>query len=352
MDIRENVDSKNYSTMKIGGLFRYFVTIKKKEDILEIYNIAKKDEKYKNTPIFILGGGSNTIFPDGIINVLALKIEIESFEIIDETNEYVDIKVGAGVIWDELVKKTIEMDVSGLESLSLIPGTVGASPVQNIGAYGAEVKDTIIEVEVFDTINNQIKNISNADCKFGYRDSIFKNEAKGRYIITGVIFRLEKIASLVLFEKNFSKALSYPGLKRYFLENNINNPSLGQIREAIIDIRMSKLPNPKLLSNSGSFFKNPIVENSLAKKIMKNFPDAKFFPIDNNFTKIPAGWLIEKSGLKGKSFGHITVYDKNSLVLVNDNNATKEDLINAKNEIVKIVEDKFGITLEQEPEII
>jgi len=369
LNIQENVDSKNYSTMKIGGQFRYFTTISSIEELNSVYAIAQSELKYKNTPIFVLGGGSNTIFSDGIINVFALKMEIKGFEIINETDEYVDIKVGAGENWDDFVLKTIEMNVFGIESLSLIPGTVGASPVQNIGAYGAEVKDTILEVEVFDTKDRQIKFISNEDCKFGYRDSIFKNEAKGRYIITGVIFRFNKIANgkysyeKVLgrggrepvpdhFHNNIFPLLSYPGVKRYFLENNINNPSLEQIRQAIIDIRMSKLPDPKFLPNSGSFFKNPIVKNSLASKIMKDYPDAKFFPIDNNLTKIPAGWLIEKAGFKGQSFGEISVYDNNALVLVNNGNATKEDLLKAKNKIIKTVSDKFGIILEQETEII
>ena len=348
LKIQEYVDIKDYSTMKIGGQFRYFTELENKDELENACNFREE----KNISIFILGGGSNVIFSDGVINVLAIKMEIKGFEIINETNEYVDIQVGAGENWDELVKKTIDMDVSGLESLSLIPGTVGASPVQNIGAYGAEVKDSILEVEAYDTKENKFVNISNKDCKFGYRDSIFKNEAKGRYVIIRVTYRLEKIASLVLFEKNFSKALSYPGIKRYFLENNINNPTLNQIREAVIDIRMSKLPNPKTLPNTGSFFKNPIVDNVVASKIKKQFPDAKFFPVDSSLTKIPAGWLIENAGLKGKSFGNISIYNKNALVLVNNGNATKEDLLKAKDEIVRIVEQKFGITLEQEPEMI
>jgi len=325
MNIREYVDIKNYSTLHMGGQFRYFTVISSIQDLLSAYAITQNDANYKNTPIFVLGGGSNIVFSDGILNVLVLKIEIKSFEIISETNEYVDIKIGAGEIWDEIVSRTVDMGLSGFESLSAIPGTVGATPVQNVGAYGAEVKDTILEVEVFDIKNGTISRILNKDCKFGYRDSIFKNEAKGRYIITAVIFKLKKTD-----DKN----------------------SLLQKREEITKTRWSKLPNPKEIPNVGSFFKNPIVENVVANKIKNNFPDAKFYPLDYNLTKIPAGWLIEQAGLKGKSFGKVSIYDKNALVLVNNGDATKEDIIKTRNEIIKIVKEKFGITLEQEPEIV
>lgn len=367
-EIQEYVDIKNHCTFKIGGQFRYFTVVSSIEELNSIWTIVQSGLKYKNLPIFILGGGSNIVFSDGILNVLAVKIEIKGFDIINETDEYSDIKVGAGEIWDEFVKRTVEMNLSGVEALSAIPGTVGATPVQNVGAYGAEVKDTILEVEVYDIENRVISSLSNKDCKFGYRDSIFKNEAKGRYIITAVVYHLRKEPKKnsfekVLgrgegepepdhFEKNFSSVLSYPGVKKYFENKSIENPTLKQVREAIIDIRKEKLPDPKEIPNVGSFFKNPIVLNNISDQIKINFPEAKFFPIGDSLTKVPAGWLIEKSGLKGKSFGDISVYDKNALVLVNNGEATKEDLIKAKNEIIKTVQDKFGIVLEQEPEII
>jgi UDP-N-acetylmuramate dehydrogenase len=235
------------------------------------------------------------------------------------------------------------MNLSGLEALSLIPGTVGGTPVQNVGAYGSEVKDTIVEVEVFDIQNKIIKILSNSDCKFKYRDSIFKNEDKGKYIIITVTYRLLK---------NFVKIPDYPGVKRYLIENNINNPHLKEIREAIIYIRNEKLPNPKELPNVGSFFKNPIVSKEFAMRMKNQYEGLTTFPTDDGGVKIPAGWLIENAGLKGKSFGNISVYDKNALILINNGEATKEDLSTAKNEIIKIVKDKFGIELEQEPEMI
>lgn len=321
MKIQEYVDNKIYSTFKIGGSFRYFVEVNVKEDIPEVFRFAKD----KGLSMLIIGGGSNSIFSDDVLNVLAIKINILGFEIVSEDSQFTQVKVGAGEIFDQIIEKTINMNLSGFETLSAIPGTIGATPVQNVGAYGREVKDTIVSVEVFDTTDHKFKTLSNMDCKFRYRDSIFKNEAKGRYIITAVTFKLTKV-----------------GDKKSLLEK----------RKEITNTRWSKLPNPKEIPNVGSFFKNPIVLNKVAEEINYKYPEAKFFPVDEKTTKIPAGWLIENAGLKGKSFGNISVYDKNALVLVNNGNATKEDLVGARNEIIKIVEQKFGITLEQEPEII
>jgi UDP-N-acetylmuramate dehydrogenase len=343
LDIQEYVDIKKYSTFKIGGQFRYFVVIQKKEDLTSLYAIRENDAKYKDIPIFILGGGSNVVFSDGVLNVIALKIEIKGFEIEKETDEYTDIKIGSGEIWDKVVEKTVEMSLSGFEALSAIPGTVGATPVQNVGAYGSEVKDTILEVEVFDMAAKKIVTFSNEECKFGYRDSIFKNEAKGKYIIISVTYRLNK---------SLPEIPNYPGVKRYFLDNNINNPHVKDIREAVIYIRNSKLPDWHDMPNVGSFFKNPIVSKEVSRKLQDKYSSLHVFPFEGGLVKIPAGWLIENAGLKGRSFGHISVSDKNALVLINNGEATKEDLIKAKNEIVKIVKEKFGIILEQEPEII
>jgi len=355
IDICEYVDIKDYSTLRIGGKFRYFIVVSSIRDLVSLYNITQNDLKFKNIPIFVLGGGSNIVFSDGVLNVLAVKIEIKGFDVVNDSQNYTDIKVGSGEIWDEFVEKIISMDLFGLESLSAIPGTVGATPVQNVGAYGSEVKDVILEVEVFSIKEGTISKISNKDCEFGYRDSIFKNEAKGKYIITSVVYRLLKNSSEKASNEVgpiISKALSYPGVLKYFEDREIDNPTLKQIRDAIIFIRSEKLPNPKEIPNVGSFFKNPIVPNDVADEIKNKFPNAKFFFVNNDFVKIPAGWLIENSGLKGKSFGKISVYDRNALVLVNADNASYEDVISARNEIIKTVKDKFDITLEQEPEIV
>lgn len=341
--IQEYVNIKDYSTLQIGGQFRYFTKIENKEDLNSVFSIINNDSRYNNIPIFILGGGSNIVFSNEVLNIFVLKMEIKGFEITQETDEYVDIKVGSGEIWDEVVSRTVDMGLSGFESLSAIPGTVGASPVQNIGAYGVEVKDTILEVEVLNIKENVIEILSNEECKFGYRESIFKSEAKGKYIIIGVTYRLNK--SLPTIPK-------YPGVLKYFEMMEINSPTLQQIRQAIINIRKDKLPNPNEIPNVGSFFKNPIVLNEFALKILVEFPDAKIFKVNETHTKVPAGWLIENAGLKGKSFGTVSVYNKNALVLINNGSATSKDILKTRDEIIKIVKDKFGIILEQEPEIV
>jgi UDP-N-acetylmuramate dehydrogenase len=347
LNIQENVDIKNYSTFKVGGKFKYFTILEKKEDLPSLYAIAHNDGKYNNIPLFILGGGSNIIFSDGVVDIFAIKMEIRGFEIVNDTNDFVDIKVGAGEIWDEFVEKTVDMNLCGVEPLSAIPGTVGSTPVQNVGAYGSEVKDIILNVEVFDIEKGDIKNIPNNECKFGYRDSIFKNEARGKYIIVSVTYRLKKVLSA-----SNVHVPNYPGVVKYFENKKIQNPTLKEIRDAIIDIRKEKLPDPKDIPNTGSFFKNPIIENKIALKIKEEYSGVVFFPIDDNYTKIPAGWLIENAGLKGKSFGEVSVYDKNALVLVNNGNAKCADVVKAKEEIIKIVFEKFGIKLEQEPEMV
>ena len=339
INIQEYVDVKEFSALRLGGQFRYFTIINKIEDLKEVISFVKD----KDLKIFILGGGSNVVFPDGVINVMALKMEINGFSIINQNDDYVNIKIGSGEIWDRIVEKTVEMNLSGFEALSAIPGTVGATPVQNVGAYGSEVKDTILEVEVFDMVTKKTVIILNEDCKFGYRDSIFKNEAKGKYIIISVTYRLSKSSA---------KIPDYPGVKRYFLDNNINNPHVKDIREAVISIRNSKLPNWKEFPNLGSFFKNPIVPKEIGKKMQDKYSTLKVFPFEGGMVKIPAGWLMENAGLKGRSFGNISVYENNALVLVNNGGASKEDLVRAIDEIIKIVNEKFGIILEQEPEMV
>lgn len=339
MKIQEYVEVKNHTTMRVGGQFRYFVVINNKDDLLEIFKFIED----KNLNFFIIGGGSNIVFPDGVIDGVALSINIKGFEIIKDDKSYMDIKVYSGEIWDDFVKKVVGMDLSGVEAMSYIPGTVGATPVQNVGAYGQEIKDTLLYVEAFDIKQKTIINISNEDCKFAYRDSIFKNEAKGKYIIISIILRLSKSKANIP---------DYPGVKKYFIENNINNPNTLDVRNAIIEIRKGKLPNPKEIANSGSFFKNPIVDKSISDKLKAMFDDLNVFKVDESHTKIPAGWLIEKAGLKGKDFGKVSVYSNNALVLINNGGATCQELKDVKNKIIDIVFEKFNIRLESEPEFI
>ena len=339
MKIQEYVDIKNYCTLKIGGQFRYFAIVKSEDEIKDAIEFAEKN----NVNLFMLGGGSNLLFTDGVIDAFAIKIEIKGFEVLENTHDFVILKIGAGENWDHFVSRAVATNLSGIEALSAIPGSVGATPVQNVGAYGQEVKDTIVSVSVFDIENKLIKTLTNTECKFAYRDSVFKNEGKNKFIITSVIFKLSK---------RLPEIPKYIDVKKYFIENNINNPTLLQIRNAIIDIRNIKLPDPKKIPNVGSFFKNPIVKKDFLSAIGPTYGEIPYFKIDNNFVKIPAGWLIEKAGLKGKNFGNISSYKNNALVLVNENNATYKDIISARDLIIKTVHDKFGITLEQEPETV
>ena len=340
LEIQEYVDIKDHCTLQVGGQFRYFAELNSKEELPEFYKFAKE----KNLPVFILGGGSNIVFPDGVYNHIVAHIGFCGFEVISDMDEYADIKIGSGEEWDFVVKSVVSVGLSGIEAMSAIPGTCGATPVQNVGAYGQEIKDTLISVEVFDTTDNNIKYLSNNDCKFAYRDSIFKNEAKGRYVITAVTLRLLKNKQPVI--------PNYPGVKRYFLDNNINNPTLLQIREAIIDIRKSKLPDPKDIPSVGSFFKNTIVSKDKAYNLKKDYPDIVMFQVDENHFKVPSGFLIEQAGLKGKSFGTISSYPHNAMVLVNNGGATRSDVEHTRDEVIDIIFQKFGIKLETEPEFV
>lgn len=338
--IDEYVDIRNHCTLKIGGQFRYFTVVETQSDIQEVINFAKE----KNIKIFILGGGSNLVFSSTIVDALVVKIQIKSFEIINDTDEYTDIKVGAGENWDAFVGRTVDMNLSGIEALSAIPGTVGATPVQNVGAYGQEVKDTIVSVEVLDPEAGSIKTFLNSECEFAYRDSIFKNNAKNKYIILSVTFRLSK---------GEHKVPDYPGVKNYFQDKGIINPTLLDIRKAIIVIRSTKLPNPVEIPNVGSFFKNPIVTTQVFYSLISSTGEkVPFFDVGGDKVKIPAGWLIESVGFKGKDFGEISVYQNNALVLVNNGQATFADIESVRDQIIKAVQDKFGITLETEPEFV
>jgi len=344
MEIQEYVDISKHTTFKVGGQFRYFVNLNDPKDLPELFSFAKE----KNLPVHIIGGGSNMVFPDGVFNYVVAHIQFLGFEIINETEDYADMKIGAGESWDFVVQSACAVDLSGIEAMSAIPGTCGATPVQNVGAYGQEIKDTLISVEVYDKEDREMKTLSNADCKFAYRDSIFKYNppagVKGRYIITAITLRLWKNRQVTI--------PNYPGVKRYFLDNNINNPKLHEIRDAIINIRSNKLPDPKDIPSAGSFFKNTIVSKDKADSLKKDYPDMVLFQVDENHVKVPSGFLIEKAGLKGRNFGTISSYANNAMVLVNNGGATREDVVKVKDEIIKIVFDKFGITLEPEPEFV
>ena len=358
MNIQENVNICDYCTLKVGGIFSYFASIDSIEDLEQALQYAKEN----SLKVFIIGGGSNMVFPDGTLNVLALKMNIQGFEITKDEDEYTEIKIGAGELWDSVVARTVALGLSGIEALSAIPGTAGATPVQNVGAYGQEIKNVLISVEVYDIENNKIKILSNTECVFTYRDSIFKNEAKGKYIITAITLKLLNTRSLQNKIQTEAYIPNYPGVKMYFNEKGITDPSLLQIREAIIHIRSTKLPDPKIIANVGSFFKNPIITKeefeNIESRIGQTYAEIPHFDAGYNIStrqdlvKIPAGWLIENAGLKGKSFGPISTYVHNAIVLVNDGSACFADVVHARDEIIITVHQKFGITLECEPEFV
>lgn len=286
-------------------------------------------------PVLMIGGGSNLLFM-GDFKGTVLHSTITSIDIIDCTDDLVYVKVGAGVVWDDFVAWCTVNGLWGVENLSAIPGEVGASAVQNIGAYGAEAKDVIDTVQTICLTDGTERDFSNAECRYGYRQSIFKNELKGQYAVAYVIYALSKTPQ---------PKLGYGALEQEV--ERLGGPTLANIRQAVISIRDSKLPDPKVLGNAGSFFMNPVVTEQEFNIIRSNYPDVPSYPASGGI-KVPAGWLIEKTGWKGRSLGPAAVYDKQALVLVNKGGATGADVRHLADTIIADVKQKFGITLSTE----
>src|SRR6056300_675005 len=278
------------------------------------------------------------------IEKLAVHIDIKGISIDHENENEVFLTVNAGENWHEFVLWCVDNNYGGLENLSLIPGNVGTCPIQNIGAYGVEVKDTITKVETLHIETGKLVQFSNEECKFGYRNSIFKNEVKGNYIITSVSFKLTK--------QNHNFNTSYGAIETELTSKNITKPNLKNISDAVIAIRKSKLPDPKEIGNSGSFFKNPVITKANFLTLQKTYPEIPSYIVSENQVKVPAGWLIEKAGFKGKRFGDFGVHKKQALVLVNYNNATGKDIYNLAETIQKEIKSKFDIKLEIEVNVI
>ena len=293
----------------------------------------------KNARLLVMGGGSNLLFTRNF-NGTILQPLMSSIEVEEENSDSVLLRVGAGVVWDNLAAYAVDKGWYGLENLSLIPGMVGASPVQNIGAYGAEAKDTIEKVQYADTQDVAIKKLTNKQCSFGYRSSIFKQELKGRAVITQVYFRLRKNGEL---------QLSYGDLDKTVKE--MGGATLRNVRNAVIHIRNSKLPDPAEVGNAGSFFKNPLVEKSLAEKLLQSYPVMPSYTADSG-VKIPAGWLIEQTGFKGVRRGAVGVHPKQALVLVNYGSGTGSEVLALAREICNTVREKFGVELEMEVNVV
>ena len=336
MHIEENKSLKKHNTFSIDCKARYYVSVSSLTELKEVLKTSIHPTK------LILGGGSNMLLTRDV-DALVIHINLKGIEIITADQNFVTLKVMAGENWHEFVQYCIENDFGGIENLSLIPGNVGTAPIQNIGAYGVELKDVFESCQTLSVEDLSEKVFSKPECEFGYRNSIFKNEAKGNYIITSVIFKLTK--------KNHQINIGYGAIQEKLKENNIENPSLKDISEAVIEIRQSKLPDPKQLGNSGSFFKNPVISFEAFHKFSLQNPEAPFYKLSESEYKIPAGWLIEKAGFKGKRFGDAGVHKNQALVLVNYGNASGQDIINLANKIQEKIKTIFGISIVPEVNI-
>lgn len=336
MDIHTNIPLKNYTTMRLGGSARFMTEVHTAEEVADVCQNAKE----QNLPIFILGGGSNVIVPDSGFNGIVVLNRIPGFSIVSDDPSHTVLKIGAGEDWDDVVRRTVEMNLSGIEALSAIPGTAGAAPVQNIGAYGQEIADTLFSLEAYDSENNTYVTLQNEDCGFSYRHSIFRGEASGKYVILSITLQLYKATPQPPF---------YKALQDYFDINGITIFTPQTVRDAVITIRAEKLPDPSLLPNAGSFFKNAIVEDWQLRDLKTEYPDIPTYDMPDGRYKIPTGWLIEQTGLKGQVLHGIKVHDKNSLVLINQSAQSYDDLAAARDEIIGAVRDKFHIIIEQEP---
>jgi UDP-N-acetylmuramate dehydrogenase len=337
MEILNHFSLKNYNTFGIEAKAKQFVAV---QNITELKTILEQNKSEKK---FILGGGSNMLLTKDI-DALVIHIDLKGKKIIEENEDFVWVESQAGENWHEFVLWTIEKNFGGLENMSLIPGNVGTTPVQNIGAYGAEIKDTFVSCEALKIEDQTTKSFINKECRFGYRESIFKHEVKDQYIITSVVFKLTK--------HNHKINTSYGDILNELNKNNISNPGLKDVSNAVIAIRQSKLPDPKELGNSGSFFKNPILLKTDFEKIHQQFPEMKFFDISETEVKVPAGWLIEQAGLKGKRFGDAGIHKNQALVLVNYGNATGQEILNVSKKIQETIFKTFGIHIEAEVNII
>ncbi|WP_346882751.1 UDP-N-acetylmuramate dehydrogenase [uncultured Algibacter sp.] len=337
MQVQHNISLKTYNTFNIDVIAKQFVSVTNIDDLKAVLSL------HKHTNKLILGGGSNMLLTkdfDGLV----IHVNIKGIEIVSENDDFVYVSASAGENWHEFVLWCINHNYGGIENLSLIPGNVGTTPIQNIGAYGVEIKDVFESCLALNLKTNELQSFSKTDCEFGYRDSIFKKHAKGQFIITSVVFKLTK--------QNHKLQINYGAITSQLNIMHIINPSIKDISKVIINIRESKLPDPKKIGNSGSFFKNPIISKYHFNKLLKNFADVPNYPVSDDAVKVPAGWLIEKAGFKGKTFGHYGIHKNQALVLVNYGNASGLEILNLSKLIQKTVKRLFDITIEAEVNIL
>lgn len=335
MKIQQNISLKSFNTFGIDVNAQQFVNITSLDQLQHLLNNDKD--------FFILGGGSNLLLTKDI-KKLVVHLNTKGVEVLHEKDNDVFVKVQAGENWHQFVLWCIDHNYGGVENLSLIPGNVGTAPIQNIGAYGVELKDSMHELEALEIDTKNSKTFSNKDCEFGYRNSVFKNKLKGKYIITNVTFKLTK--------KNHNLNSSYGAIQSELDKNNKKIPTIKEISNAVISIRQTKLPDPKEIGNSGSFFKNPVITSADFNKLQKEYPEAPHYIVSKNEVKVPAGWLVEQCGFKGKRYGDAGVHKNQALVLVNYGNASGDEIWQLAQNIQKKVLEKFKIRLEAEVNII
>ena len=334
--ISKNQDLKPFNTFGISVKADEFASFK---NIEELDSLIRSN---KNKEILILGGGSNVLFTKDF-HGLVLRNEINGFDVITESTDKVIVRSGAGEVWHEFVMKCIDLGLAGLENLSLIPGSVGASPMQNIGAYGVEIKDVFYSLEAYHIPSGEVHRFNKEQCEFGYRESVFKRALRGQYVIVSVYFELSR---------NAHTNTSYGAIESELQKMGISHPTIKDVSNAVIAIRSSKLPDPKLIGNAGSFFKNPVVDKIVSDEILKRYPDMPNYPAEGDKRKLAAGWLIEKAGWKGKTIREHGVHKLQALVLVNYGNTSGSEIYDLSSAIIQDIQEKFGVTLEREVNIL
>ncbi|MDB5178570.1 MAG: UDP-N-acetylenolpyruvoylglucosamine reductase [Patescibacteria group bacterium] len=335
-NLQEQVELAPYTTMKVGGPADYLVVVRTAAEVKAACDWAAA----QNVPVFVLGEGSNIVVSGEGVHKLVMKVELAGFEAITEDDTAVTLRVGAGEHWDGVVERTVEQGWAGIEAMSMIPGTAGAAPVQNAGAYGQEIANTLVELEAYDMNEHRFVTLKRADCGFAYRHSRFKGDWAGRFVITRVTLRLSKQPPA---------EPTYASLRRWLDENAIAKPTVAQIREGVMAIRARILPDPSVVPNSGSFFKNPIVDGARLAELKKRFPDIPSYEYEDKF-KLSAGWILDQCGFKGQEHFGFKFWTGHALVITNPGgSAGYDDLLKLVDLIVRTAQDKFGITLEPEP---
>lgn len=341
MNFQENISLAQYSTMRLGGNAAFLVEVTSRDEV----RLAVQWAQERNLPLIMIGEGSNIIWRDEGFPGLVIVNRMKGFDVFKADSEHAYVTIAAGEVWDEVVQKCVEMGYSGIEQLSLIPGTAGATPVQNVGAYGREIADVLVSLEAYDCQEHTFLNIPKIDCAFGYRTSRFKTTDKGRFLITAITLHLTTHPPMPPF---------YGSLQAYLDENSIKTYTAATIRQAVIAVRTAKLPDPKQVANNGSFFANPIVGQEVLPDLLARYPTLAYWQLPDGKVKLSAAWMIEQAGFKGASDPEtgMATWSKQALVLVNEHAQSTADLLKFRQKIIDKVQAMFGVTLEQEPELI